>query len=125
VGGSVIIVERVPSKEQVMDTINVEVTKEKLLEDLNRVVAETEQLLRDTATLGGEKVATWRTGVEQSLRTAKGRLADLEHTAVEKAKATAQATDHYVHENPWQAIGITAGVGVLVGLAIGMRLNRR
>jgi ElaB/YqjD/DUF883 family membrane-anchored ribosome-binding protein len=125
VGGSVIIVERMPSKEQAMDTINTQVTKEKLLQDLNKVVAETEQLLRDTATVGGEKVATWRTGVEQSLKAAKERLADLEHTAVERARATAQATDHYVHENPWQAVGITAGVGVLVGLAIGMLLNRR
>ncbi len=108
-----------------MDTVTVEVTKEKLLQDLNKVVAETETLLRDTAAVGGEKVATWRTGVEQNLRATKARLADLEHTAVEKAKATAQATDHYVHEKPWQAIGITAGVGVLVGLAIGMMLNRR
>lgn len=108
-----------------MDTVNVEVTKEKLLQDLNAVVAETEQLLRDTATVGGEKVATWRTGVEQNLKTAKARIVDLEHAALERAKATAQATDAYVHEKPWQAIGITAGVGVLVGLAVGMLLNRR
>jgi len=108
-----------------MDTVTVEVTKEKLLQDLNKVVAETEQLLRDTASVGGEKVASWRTGVEQNLKVAKARLSDIEHAAVEKAKATAQATDHYVHEKPWQAIGITAGVGVLVGLAIGMLLNRR
>lgn len=108
-----------------MDTVNVEVTKEKLLQDLNAVVAETEQLLRDTASVGGEKVATWRTGVEQNLKTAKARIGDLEHAALERAKATAQATDAYVHEKPWHAIGITAGVGVLVGLAVGMLLNRR
>jgi ElaB/YqjD/DUF883 family membrane-anchored ribosome-binding protein len=108
-----------------MGTVNAEVTKEKLLQDLNAVVAETEQLLRDTAAVGGEKVATWRAGVEQNLKSAKARLGDLEHAAVEKARATAQATDAYVHEKPWQAIGITAGVGVLVGLAVGMLLNRR
>lgn len=108
-----------------MDTVNTQVTKEKLLQDLNAVVAETEQLLRDTATVGGEKVATWRTGVEQNLKSAKARLGDLEHAALERAKATAQATDTYVHEKPWHAIGITAGVGVLVGLAVGMLLNRR
>lgn len=108
-----------------MDTVNVEVTKEKLLQDLNAVVAETEQLLRDTAAVGGEKVATWRTGVEQTLKSAKLRLGDLEQAAVEKARATAEATDAYVHEKPWHAIGITAGVGVLVGLAVGMLLNRR
>ncbi|HEX5628664.1 MAG TPA: DUF883 family protein [Usitatibacteraceae bacterium] len=108
-----------------MDTVNVQVSKEKLLQDLNLVVKETEQLLRDTAAVGGEKVASWRTGVEQNLKSAKARLGDIEQAALERAKATAQATDAYVHEKPWHAIGITAGVGVLVGLAVGMLLNRR
>jgi ElaB/YqjD/DUF883 family membrane-anchored ribosome-binding protein len=108
-----------------MDAVNVEVTKEKLLQDLNLVVKETEQLLRDTATVGGEKVAAWRVGVEENLKSAKARLGQIEKAAIDKAKATAQATDAYVHEKPWQAIGITAGVGVLVGLAVGMLLNRR
>ncbi len=54
-----------------MDTVNVEVTKEKLLQDLNLVVKETEQLLRDTAAVGGEKVAAWRVGVEENLKSAK------------------------------------------------------
>jgi ElaB/YqjD/DUF883 family membrane-anchored ribosome-binding protein len=108
-----------------MDTVNVEVTKEKLLQDLNLVVKETEQLLRDTATVSGEKVAAWRVGVEENLKSAKARISQIEKSAVEKAKATAQATDAYVHEKPWQAIGITAGVGIVVGLAIGMLLNRR
>jgi ElaB/YqjD/DUF883 family membrane-anchored ribosome-binding protein len=108
-----------------MDTVNVEVTKEKLLQDLNLVVKETEQLLRDTASVGGEKVAAWRVGVEENLKSAKARLGQIEKNAIDKAKATAQATDAYVHEKPWQAIGITAGVGVLVGLAVGMLLNRR
>ncbi len=108
-----------------MDTVNSEVTKEKLLQDLNLVVKETEQLLRDTAAVGGEKVAAWRVGVEENLKSAKARLGQIEHAAIDKAKATAQATDAYVHDKPWQAIGITAGVGVLVGLAVGMMLNRR
>jgi ElaB/YqjD/DUF883 family membrane-anchored ribosome-binding protein len=108
-----------------MNDVNAQVTKEKLLQDLNAVVAETEQQLRDTAAVGGEKVATWRVGVEQNLKAAKEKLGQLEHAAAERVRATAQATDAYVHEKPWQAIGITAGVGVLVGLAVGMLLNRR
>lgn len=103
----------------------VEVTKEKLLQDLNAVVAETEQLLRDTAAVSGEKAAAWRVGVEQNLKAAKEKIGEIEQAVIEKAKATAEATDGYVHEKPWQAIGITAGVGVLVGLAVGMLLNRR
>ncbi len=108
-----------------MNQPTMEVTREKLVEDLNSVVAETEKLLKDTASASGEKVAAWRADVERSLRSSKERLAALEHTAIERARATARATDAYVHDKPWQAIGITAGVGVLVGLAVGMMLNRR
>jgi ElaB/YqjD/DUF883 family membrane-anchored ribosome-binding protein len=101
-----------------------EVTKEKLLKDFNTVVAETEQLLRDASAGGGEKAAALRHEVELKLRAAREKLMDIEHLAVEKTKAAAQATDNYVHDRPWQAIGITAGVSVLVGITIGLLLNR-
>ena len=41
--------------------------------------------------------------------------------AVEKAKATARATDDYVHENPWKAVGVAAGVGIILGMLIGRK----
>ena len=37
------------------------------------------------------------------------------------ARAAARATDVYVHESPWTAIGVAAGVGLLVGLILGRR----
>ena len=40
---------------------------------------------------------------------------------VEKTKATVKATDEYVQENPWKAIGISAAIGVLVGALISRR----
>ena len=101
-----------------------EVTREKLLQEFNTVVAETEQLLKDAAVAGGDKAATWRADVELKLRTAKDKLIEIEHAALERTKAAAQATDHYVHDKPWQAVGITAAVSVLVGISIGLLLNR-
>jgi ElaB/YqjD/DUF883 family membrane-anchored ribosome-binding protein len=106
-------------------TQTVEVTREKLLQDFNMVVAETEQLLKAAATAGGDKAAVWREGVEQKLKVAKDKLIQLEEAAVVKTKEAAQATDNYVHDKPWQAIGITAGVSILVGVTIGLLLNRR
>lgn len=100
------------------------VTREKLLQDFNAVVAETEQLLKDAASAGGDKANAIRGDIEVKLRSAREKLTELEHAAVEKTKAAAQATDTYVHEKPWQAIGITAGVSVLVGITIGLLLNR-
>jgi ElaB/YqjD/DUF883 family membrane-anchored ribosome-binding protein len=101
-----------------------EVTREKLVQDFNAVVTETEQLLKDAAAAGGDKAAAWRGDVERKLRSARERLAAVEQAAVEKTKAAARATDEYVHEKPWQAIGITAGVSLLAGVTIGLLLNR-
>jgi ElaB/YqjD/DUF883 family membrane-anchored ribosome-binding protein len=103
----------------------IEVTKDQLIENFNTVVSETEQLLKSVANAGGEKAGALRASVEQNLAIAKDRLRDLQQAATEKTQAAAQATDDYVHEHPWQAIGIAAGLGGAIGVAIGLLLNRR
>jgi ElaB/YqjD/DUF883 family membrane-anchored ribosome-binding protein len=101
------------------------VTKDQLIEEFNTVVAETAQLLKSVANAGGEKAGAVRASVEQNLAIAKDRLRNLQQAATEKTQAAAQATDEYVHEHPWQAIGIAAGLNVVIGVAIGLLLNRR
>lgn len=102
-----------------------EVTKDQLIEEFNVVVAETAQLLKSVANAGGEKAGAVRASVEQNLAIAKDRLRNLQQAATEKTRAAAQATDEYVHEHPWQAIGIAAGLNVVIGVVIGLMLNRR
>ncbi|MDE2463375.1 MAG: DUF883 family protein, partial [Alphaproteobacteria bacterium] len=43
---------------------------------------------------------------------------DLQDAVVERSKAAAQATDDYVHDHPWKAIGMAAALGLAVGLLI-------
>lgn len=95
--------------------------REKLMADLKLVVADAEALLHATAGQAGEGVAELRQRVQASLSQAKDGLIHVQHAVVEKARATAKATDEYVHENPWSSVGIAAGVGLLVGLLIGRR----
>jgi ElaB/YqjD/DUF883 family membrane-anchored ribosome-binding protein len=102
-----------------------EASREQLLKDFNMVVADTEELLKNAAAAGGDKANAWRVSVEHNLKAAKEKLAALEEDALAKAKAAARATDEYVHEKPWQSVGVAAGVGLAVGLAIGLLLNRR
>ena len=95
-----------------------EVSKEKLMQDLRVVVADAEELLRATAGQAGDKVASARERIQESLASAKERLVAAEHAVVEKTKQAAKATDDYVHENPWKAVGIAAGAGLIVGMLI-------
>jgi len=93
----------------------------RLIEDFSAVLAEAEEMLKRAASETGDKARDLRSQVESKLLTAKLRLQELEGQAVEHAKAAARATDDYVHENPWQAIGAAAAVGLLVGLVISRR----
>lgn len=95
-----------------------DVSKEKLMHDLRVVVTDAEELLRATAGQAGEKVTAARERIQENLVATKARLAVAEEAAVAKTKQAAKATDEYVHENPWRAVGIAAGVGLIVGLLI-------
>lgn len=96
-----------------------DVSKEKLAEDMRAVVADAEELLKATADQAGEKVASLRERAKANLSVAKARLVDAEHAVAERTRVAAKATDEYVHENPWYAVGIAAGVGLLMGMLIG------
>ncbi len=94
-------------------------SKEKLAMDLRTVVSDTEELLRATADQAGEKAASLRERAQANLTVAKARLHETERAMIERTRVAAQATDEYVHENPWYAVGVAAGVGLLLGMLIG------
>ena len=98
-----------------------DVAKQQLINDFKVVVADAEALLKATAGQGGEAVAALRAKTETSLAEAKAKMADAQAALLVRTKATARATDEYVHTHPWQSIGAAAGVGVVIGLLIGRR----
>ena len=98
-----------------------QVSKDKLIADVRVVIADAEELLRATANQAGDKVADVRAKVQDHLATAKASLADAQAAVVERAKAVGHATDDYVHDNPWRAVGAAAGIGFIIGLLIGRR----
>jgi ElaB/YqjD/DUF883 family membrane-anchored ribosome-binding protein len=95
--------------------------KEKLVSDLKVVISDTEELLRATAGAAGEKVGDLRERLAIRLRDTKERIVDLEVALVDKTKAAARATDDFVHEEPWKAVGVAAAVGLALGVLIGRR----
>jgi ElaB/YqjD/DUF883 family membrane-anchored ribosome-binding protein len=98
-----------------------DVNRDKLVADMRVVIADAEELLRATAGQAGEKVAAARTRIQDSVSTAKVKLEHMSQASAEKAKAAADATDHYVHDHPWHAVGVAA----LVGLVLGALISRR
>lgn len=98
---------------------------DEMITNFKEVLVDAEALLKVTANQGGEELSEVRTKTEKSLKIAKAKLAENQSALLAKTKAAARATDVYVHENPWRAIGGTAGVGVVAGVVIGLLIGRR
>ncbi|MDP2640091.1 MAG: DUF883 family protein [Betaproteobacteria bacterium] len=100
---------------------SIDVSREKLSSDLKVVIADAEELLRATAGQMGEKAVVARERIQESLRVAKDKLSRAEEVMIDKTKAAARATDDYVHDHPWGAVGIAAAVGLVIGMLISRR----
>jgi ElaB/YqjD/DUF883 family membrane-anchored ribosome-binding protein len=93
-------------------------TRDQLLSDLKNVISDAEHWLRNSGHLTGEEFKAAKAKFERTLVKAKDDIIRLEEAAVEKAKVAARATDDYVKENPWKAVGLGTAVGVVIGMLI-------
>lgn len=84
--------------------------------DFQTLVADTEKLLVHTASLAGDQADELRDQINESLLRARETLAIAEATLRERSREAVVATEEYVQNNPWQSVGIAAGVGFLLGL---------
>ena len=97
------------------------VTTDTLMADLRVLAADTEQLLRATADKTGHQAAQVRARAEESLRSARSRLADLQDVALARTRAAGRATDTYVRANAWPAMALCAVAGLALGFLLAPR----
>jgi ElaB/YqjD/DUF883 family membrane-anchored ribosome-binding protein len=96
-------------------------SKEQLVANLRRVIADAEELLAATAGQTDSKMADLRARAKENLAIARDKLADVSAAGRDRARQAAEATDQYVHDNPWSSIGAAAAVGMLIGVLLGRR----
>ena len=98
-----------------------EAAKEKLIDSVKSSLSDAEDLLREAASSSGDKASELRDRPMASLKRPREGLYDGQHGVLERARKAARATDDYVHDNPWQAIGVAGVTGLLLGLLISRR----
>lgn len=79
----------------------------RMMDELRAALADAEELLRVTAGEAGPKIQEARRRAEESLRSVKERI---EGAGVD--------LDAKVRENPWAAVGIAAGIGLIAGILL-------
>jgi ElaB/YqjD/DUF883 family membrane-anchored ribosome-binding protein len=102
--------------EKTMARTTAQTAQEILMADFQTLVSDTEKLLEHTATLAGDQADELREQIHESLLKARETLQLTEESLRQRGKAAVVATEDYVQSNPWQSVGIAAGVGFLLGL---------
>lgn len=95
--------------------------KDRLVGDLRQVITDAEELLQVTADQAGDNVTEIRRRIQDRLQSARAELGQLQEAALARVKAAGDATDEFVHQNPWASIGGAAVLGLIVGLVIARR----
>jgi len=93
-------------------------TPKELLNELHTLVQEAETMMGDSIS---EHTADAVGALRVRFDAAQERLGELYEGARRKVVAGAKCTDTAIRENPYQAMAIAAGVGLLLGVLLGRR----
>lgn len=89
--------------------------------EFHNLVADIEDLLKATTHLTGEDLVKAKAKLQERVAAAKDSIEEMGETVAHRARKTAAVTNNYVHEKPWNAVGI----GIFAGVLLGYLLTRR
>jgi ElaB/YqjD/DUF883 family membrane-anchored ribosome-binding protein len=84
--------------------------------EIKDLIADVEDLMARIADLKDADVVRVRSKVQRAVEATKQSIADSAGSLKQQAQDIASSADDYVRESPWQAIGIAALVGAVVGI---------
>jgi ElaB/YqjD/DUF883 family membrane-anchored ribosome-binding protein len=86
--------------------------------DMKRLVQDAQDLFHEATSSTGARAEELRDKGAALLESAIAKAQDAQAAALDAGKEMVDNADGYVRENPWVAVGIAAGVGVLLGMLI-------
>jgi ElaB/YqjD/DUF883 family membrane-anchored ribosome-binding protein len=89
--------------------------------EFHNFVADMEDLVSKTTSVTGEELTRVKAKLSARIAAAKLSIEEMGTTVIQRTRQAATVTNNYVHEQPWQAIGIGAAAGVLLGFVLGRR----
>ena len=84
--------------------------------EIKSLIADVEDLMARIADLKDADVVRVRGKVQRAVDATKQSLADGADAIRQQAQNAASTADDYVRDSPWQAVGIAALVGAVVGI---------
>jgi ElaB/YqjD/DUF883 family membrane-anchored ribosome-binding protein len=85
------------------------------LKDISTMIEDVERLFQRVASEGGQCAGESVDHLRESLGSIRERFTKLEHRVQHQVRRRMRETNRYVHENPWQTIGVAAAVAYVLG----------
>jgi|SRR5690625_1335559 len=104
-----------------VDKDTIRQVEEDFIKDVKKNLDEAEKLLQEAAESTGDKAVEIREKAMRALRQSREALHDTQETLARRGRQAIAATDEYVHDKPWQAIGLAGAVGLLLGILVSRR----
>jgi ElaB/YqjD/DUF883 family membrane-anchored ribosome-binding protein len=92
--------------------------------ELKKFLDDVEDLVRRVSPVGDEDLGRVRSRVETSLKSVRKGADRQVRQAIDVSSRAARATDDYVRESPWKAIGIAAVAALAVSTLVLSRRER-
>ncbi len=89
--------------------------------EFHSFLADIEDLFKATTSLTGDDLARAKAKLSERIDAAKETAEELSENIVQRARKTADITNHYAHEQPWAVIGAGAAVSFLLGYLLARR----
>lgn len=90
--------------------------------EFHNFIADIEDLITSMTPLTGADLERAKAKLAERVEAAKESLTEVSTEIAERARQSARVTNTYVHEHPWQSVGIGAILGLLVGIALNRRI---
>jgi ElaB/YqjD/DUF883 family membrane-anchored ribosome-binding protein len=98
--------------------LQMDLSKQKIMQDFRVLLADAQELVKLTSSASGQGLDLLREKLRGHAETAKSALGETHATTRARAREVADNADVYVRSNPWQAVGIGVGVGLVLGMLI-------
>ncbi|WP_293776826.1 DUF883 domain-containing protein [uncultured Oxalicibacterium sp.] len=84
-------------------------------DDVKNLKKDAKELAREVQADAHEKAGELSQKCAELFNSAMAAAREMPAVAAARTKEVAATTDDYVHQNPWRAVAISAGIGLLAG----------
>lgn len=88
--------------------------------DFDALNAQAQELLEKLGNIAGPEAEALRDRVSVAFDSAKSAISDVGDGAADAFRNALVSADDYVHDNPWIAVGVVAGIAGAVGFLAGL-----